>query len=350
MTVLPRETPAGHPSYSEGNSLILVNFIKSVLIMYDRKDDSLAQRLSVTRKKSVTPSLMLVKSRPVQTLPNPGSALKLETTRSASVAMPFTEEEASPVDAPSHLLADAQLDGSRSQPLQELPPRVMNSPDKRDQAIPSRSADPSSATLHGTEHSVEDSVLQYGDAGVIPADDARNVQPTDENIAPWIEDDSLSVRKEIDATNMPVEATKIRLSEDIKSLLDRRKEASVPNEVPVTSRRRKERRLGRAPSNMSNPSAPTSFMHSRSVEIADSTASASPLELSVPLPSQQLGYETADAKEHRARMSKRMGTNFTEEGVGVRVESIGVVKDVNADYAPPGVAGRVRGRHRHAKT
>jgi len=315
-----------------------------------RKDDSLVQRLSVVRKKSVTPSLKLVKPRHPPPQPRSESSLKLSTTRKTPAALPFVEEDASPLDNPPPYVADVQLDRARSQPLRDLPLKAVNSPKKTTHGMsPAEVTKPLSDDPQGQEDTVDDSVLVCAGAGEAWAADTDSVADPKENAVPKLDDEYVLDREGSATNDKPVEAKKIRLNEDIQSLLDRRKEAPISAEAPLQGRRRKERKLGRAPSNASNPSAPASFIHSKSIEIADSTASASPLDLSVPLPSQQLGYETADAKEHRARMSKRMGTNFSDGGGGVRVESIGIVKDVEAEDGRTGVGARVRGRHRQAK-
>lgn len=328
-----------------------------------RKDDPLAQRLSITRKKSATKSLVLVKSRTVRPQPIPASKLragiKTENTKETAKAMPFVEEEDEADEEdynfnmaePAMSLAHAQVDGPRSQPLRELPPQLVNSPEKRTDDVMVKGVTSKPSVPPGTD-AVDDSFLILSNKNNKPEDDESYDVLLDENTPP-----SVNADKRVDegATekskyHKTAEPRTTRLSESIQSLLDRRKEAPVAMEAPHEGRKRKERKLGRATSNMSNPSAPTSFMHSRSIEIADSTASASPLDQGIPLPSQQLGYEAIDAKEHRARMSKRMGTNFGGEGIGVRVESIGVVKDVDAGGGgESGVGNRVRGRHRNAK-
>lgn len=313
-----------------------------------RKDDTLAQRLSITRKKGVTPSLMLVKTRSVQPQPEPRMINpKSETKIKVRNSIPFLQEED---DSSTDETGPAQLDGAQSQPLGELPLQMANSSEKRSQNTSAEPAQQQSVAAREYE-TVDDSILTHIKIGYVPADDAGIDQASNENMAPdYLETDTMPPPEEHPSKPQPVEANNIRLNEDIRSLLDRRKDALAPTETSLSGRRRKDRKLGRAPSNMSNPSAPPSFTHSRSIEIANSTASASPLDLGVPLPSQQLGYEAIDAREHRARMSKQMGTKFGDDSFGVRVESIGVVRDVDTEGGGTGVANRVRGRHRNPKT
>lgn len=277
--------------------------------------------------------------------------------------MPFVEEEeeedASPVDDPPP--ADdigPQYDGAASLPLRELPSKITNSPEKR---LPDRtsfgsrrlSTGGSSHTMSydGTGRSHYEDDNDENTSPIIP----QNEDDHDENtgtIIP-IKEPSMTEKTEADKAEKD---NNLRLSEDIRSLLDRRKATSASASIKQLeqsaawpSRKRKERKLGRAISFTSNPSAPASFLQSKSTETTDSTVSGSPMVSEEPMPSQQLGYETAEARDHRARMSKWMGTVLTDEGIGKRVESIGVVKDVDNDGGAAGVGSRVRGRHRNAK-
>ena len=292
----------------------------------------------------MTPSLVLIKSRPPQPQPKPSDSLKVQTTQKPPTALPFLEENPSSEDEETPVLEDAQIDGAQSQPLQDLPSQVINSPEKRTQDT--RSQTP---VLHKREEVAGDTFYTLADTGDVRTHKATTERTSNENIAPALVDIGVHGESDSLAIDQPVVSKKTRLTEDIKLLLDRRKGAPLHPEIPVQGRRRRDKKLGRAPSNMSNPSAPVSFLHTKSIEIADSAASASPLDLVCPLPSQQLGYETVDAREHRARMTKRMGTNFNDGESGVRVESIGVVKDLDADSRGGGVGGRVRGRHRNTK-
>lgn len=303
-----------------------------------RKDDSLAQRLSATRKSSVTPALKVVRSRPLLAQSERKDIPKTSTAVLAA-SMPFLEEDLSPSEDEPAFVTGAQLDGARSQPLHELQPTVTNSPEKRP-------SERSSAAPQLAEQSVEETVVMHGD-------DYENVMLITEDASVAAHDEVGTTAHESVGGTMAQDQDKLRLSEDIKALLNRRKEASAASDLPRQGRRgRKDRKLGRASSNVSNPSAPISLAHSKSIEIADSTASASPLDPAAPLPSQQLGYDTIGAQEHRAWMTRRTGTNFETDGMGVRVGKIGVVKDVDAETsgASGGVGARVRGRHRHAKS
>ncbi|KAL1302302.1 hypothetical protein AAFC00_002717 [Neodothiora populina] len=309
-----------------------------------RKDDSHVQRLSATRKKSSVPSLKLIKTTTMQPPREPQMVLKLETSKSTTVPLPFTEEDASPVDDnPAPFLELAHSHGTESQPLRELPPNASNSPLKKSEAKNSTKNTIPLADSHGEDHlTPTHTYTDYGhtseDLPNLALDEYMDL-PIGERVT------------EVHTTTAPAtDDDKLRLTEEIKSLLERRKEASASAEQALPPRKRKDRKLGRAPSNMSNPPAPASLRYGRSTEVEESTASASPMDLGMIIPSQQLGYETADAKEHRARMSKRTGTNLLDnESTGKRVESIGLVKDIAADNGGTSVGGRVR-RSRHAKS
>lgn len=145
-------------------------------------------------------------------------------------------------------------------------------------------------------------------------------------------------------------ANQVRLSGEIKSLLERQHSHSGPSSVeqPVKGRWRKDKRLGRAPSYTSNSSTTVSFRQHPNMDAADSGPLASMMENEIPVPSQQVTYETPEAQEYRAKMSKKMGTRLMDDSIGTRVESPGLVRDVD-ENGSTGVGGRVRGRQRTAK-
>ena len=142
------------------------------------------------------------------------------------------------------------------------------------------------------------------------------------------------------------------MTRTMSEIIARRQAANHTMSEPLHPRRRKDRKLGRAPSG----SGATSFTRPIGFEVADSVDTASPLTEDgsmtmpylhqAPQPSQQLSYDAPGAEEHRRLMSKKMGMKFNDEGAGRRVESLGMVKDVEVMRA--GVGDRVRGRHREA--
>lgn len=111
--------------------------------------------------------------------------------------------------------------------------------------------------------------------------------------------------------------------------------------------RRKERKLGRAPSGNSTALSFTRPPNLETANSIDEAFSISPSELTrsenAPLPSQMLTYDAPGAEEHRRLMGLKMGMAFDDEGVsGERVGGIGVVKDAESSN----IGQRLRGRHR----
>lgn len=167
---------------------------------------------------------------------------------------------------------------------------------------------------------------------------------------------SSSVRKDEQAVepaadeNTDALANKVRLSGEIKSLYERQQSHPGPSPVEqaVKGRWRKDKKLGRAPSYSSNSSTSVSFRQHPSMDAATSGHLASMVEGEAPAPSQQVTYEMPEAQEYRAKMSKKMGTKLMDDSMGTRVESPGLVRDVEASETS-GVGGRVRGRQRTAK-
>ncbi|TKA72520.1 hypothetical protein B0A49_02470 [Cryomyces minteri] len=141
-------------------------------------------------------------------------------------------------------------------------------------------------------------------------------------------------------------------------LVAQQQAAALPAPAPQTTReRRKTRRLGRAPSNVSHNSASASATLSRASSIDESGPSlrerergergsngASNVEFQ---PSQALTYEDADAQERRDEMIVRMGGRVAEGRTGTVVQSVGVVRDAALEGG--NVGSRVRARGRVAK-
>ncbi|KAG8632111.1 hypothetical protein KVT40_001251 [Elsinoe batatas] len=133
--------------------------------------------------------------------------------------------------------------------------------------------------------------------------------------------------------SMPPEA-----SEFVSNFLARRQNSGSVAQDKATGKGK--RKLGRAASG----STTTSFVKpTASPFIEDESFMPSIQE--PPMPSQQITYEAPGAAEHRRIMSRRMGTNFDEEG-GKRVQNLGVVRDADSTKA---VGQRVRGRHRDVR-
>lgn len=135
------------------------------------------------------------------------------------------------------------------------------------------------------------------------------------------------------------------LNDAVSELLSLRQSrgAAMANDADSRPRRKRDQKLGRAPSGANS----ASLLNQPRLEVADSDNTAPPLDDTAtlaPLPSQQLLYEDPGAEELRRRMNKRLGSEFVDdEGIGTRVERLGVVKDADAKV-DTGVGQRVRGR------
>ncbi|KAG9682975.1 hypothetical protein KCU95_g13708, partial [Aureobasidium melanogenum] len=297
----------------------------SVTLPQDKRKDILpAQRLSAVRKRNVATSLHLYQSGPVQ----PAQQQPANSKRRGPFIEEDEEEEmpdgrshpaqglVTKHNAPSHDLPPVAADDSMlgtdiAQPLQNIPPEV-NATRRQ-----SKSLLLGDMEIRSTSSSAQKDVQQ-----------AR--PGSDENA---------------DAI-----ANQVRLSGEIRSLLERQHSHSGSSTVeqPAKGRWRKDKRLGRAPSYTSNSSTSVSFRQHPNMDVANSGALASMMENEVPAPSQQVTYETPEAQEYRAKMSKKMGTRLMDDSIGTRVESPGLVRDVDESDST-GVGARVRGRQRTAK-
>jgi hypothetical protein len=200
------------------------------------------------------------------------------------------------------------------QPLQDMPPEV-NAARRQSKASPSKDTRDRPASSSAAQN------------------DGQQVEPTAED------------------ENADTLANKARLSGDIKSLFERQQSYPGPSPVEQTvkGRWRKDKKLGRAPSYSSNSSTSVSFRQQHpSLDAANSGHLANMVEGEAPVPSQQVTYEMPEVQEYRAKMSKKMGTRLMDDSMGTRVESPGLVRDVEASETS-GVGGRVRGRQRTAK-
>jgi len=256
----------------------------------------------------MTPSLALARSKlgaitaHVSSRDQPVMPPKAPEVKDQQQAVPFKEDTPSP---------------TKSQPLEDLPP-AMNSPQKRRE-------DRDQVQEPGAERSAASLDDNFG------ADQQENI-PLPPSLPP----------------SGPVESVMLDQSELNKTMTEllvrQRSGLMARTEAPL---RRKERKLGRAPS---GNSPALSFTRPTGLEIADSVDTASPITFSgtggddqPPLPSQLLTYDAPGAEEHRKLMGMKMGMAFEdEEANGKRVGGIGVVKDAETS----GVGQRLRGRNR----
>lgn len=141
------------------------------------------------------------------------------------------------------------------------------------------------------------------------------------------------------------------LTASIASLLQKQKAARSDTHGLEIPQRRKDRPLGRSASGIGTRSASASMqsehMGSPSLhpDVSESLADGFGLSRETPPlpPGTQLGYETADAEQHRQLMEKRMKVKLQDEHHGQRLASVGMVKDAVDDSA---VGNRVQRRHR----
>lgn len=257
----------------------------------------------------MTPSLTLARAKPGATTTNLTSRdqatmpSKAPENKDEQAAIPFKEDSPSP---------------TKSQPLEDLPP-AMNSPQKRHEdrdQIQQPTVAPSIASLDGNLNT-----------------DQENV-PSRPSVAQ-------------SAPAEPAVLEQSELNKTMTELLVRQRSGLLARtEAPL---RRKDRKLGRAPS---GNSPALSFTRPTCLEVADSVDTASPITFSgtggddkPPLPSQLLTYDAPGAEEHRRLMGVKMGMAFEdEEANGKRVGGIGVVKDAEASVVGQRLRGRNRGR------
>lgn len=135
---------------------------------------------------------------------------------------------------------------------------------------------------------------------------------------------------------------------DLASLVERQQQRTTSSEHHTPAQRLKRRKLGRAASGSGLSHRTASGSTAVNPEpISGESFSDSLDSPSVPqeeLPSTQIGYETLEAEAARAQMAKRMGTNYSDEGTGMRLASLGTVRDSAGPATAPG--GRARNRAR----
>ncbi|GAB1743860.1 hypothetical protein NU219Hw_g911t2 [Hortaea werneckii] len=141
------------------------------------------------------------------------------------------------------------------------------------------------------------------------------------------------------------------LTASIASLWQKQKAARSDLQGLEIPQRRKDRPLGRSASGIGTRSAsasmPSEHTGSPSIhpDVSESLADGFGLSRETPSlpPGTQLGYETADAEQHRQLMEKRMKVKLQDEHHGQKLASVGMVKDAVDDSA---VGNRVQRRHR----
>ncbi|KAI7285583.1 hypothetical protein KC345_g1685 [Hortaea werneckii] len=290
-----------------------------------RTVDPPPKRVSEFRKKRPTPSLPLqtVKSEPSSTTIQKRGPFVFEDDDEDDAPVLGEEPAAGKVQPPpttgdSKTAGDPKTNGPNPV-LQEVSPNL--SPSK-----PSQSEEDACATVQTKPDLV--SKLQ-------PAP----VSPNSRQISPHKDTESLGSRPTED------------LTASIASLLQKQKAARSDLHSIEIPQRRKDRPLGRSASGIGTRSASASMQseHTGSPslhpDVSESLADGFGFSKETPSlpPGTQLGYETADAEQHRQLMEKRMKVKLHDEHHGQRLASVGTVKDAVDDS---GVGNRVQRRHR----
>ncbi|RMY19544.1 hypothetical protein D0867_04609 [Hortaea werneckii] len=290
-----------------------------------RTVDAPPKRLSEFRKKRPTPSLPLhtVKSEPSYT--------------TLQKRAPFVHEDDDEDDAPTP---------GREPAAESLQPR----PTTEDSKSP---GDARTSESH--------SVLQEVSPNLSPnkasqnQQDASTANHTKPNLASKLQPTPDSPNSRQGSPQKETGPLTTRPSEDltasIASLLQKQKAARPDLHSSEIPQRRKDRPLGRSASGIGTRSAsasmPSEHTDSPSLhpDVSESLADGFGLSRETPPlpPGTQLGYETADAEQHRQLMEKRMKVKLQDEHHGQRLASVGMVKDAVDDSA---VGNRVQRRHR----
>ncbi|KAH7083838.1 hypothetical protein FB567DRAFT_446512 [Paraphoma chrysanthemicola] len=213
------------------------------------------------------------------------------------------------------------LDGSASLPLQDI---SANSP-RRPSTTSLDSKPVSRARSSSAESLIRAAPKQR------PSKSAK--QPSPDSVIP-VQDSVIPAANDPPAPPPPQEAPEEKDYSDILAQL-RANRKPLPSPADQTSTRRRGRRqLGRATSTRSNDSTAESSGQ-LNLDGDDDREMAQEYQ-----PSQELGWDSPGAAKAREQMIKRLGGRVTEKSI--RVEGIGVVRDV----ASEGAGGRVSRKRR----
>ena len=281
------------------------------------KDSSAPKRLSNTRSRHATLSLSLqaAKTAPTVTMRKP---------------QPIVHEDDDDSPSLDGELLPAATTTPVSQPLQELSPN--KSPRKT-----------SATSKDGDEDTSSRREDQFKPSSHTTSPSKPGSPPKPLN--------TLS-RATSNAEAPPQARPESELRADLLGLLNSRSGASKTSSATGSQpqQNRKNRKLGRAPSGISNRSASAQSEHVSPAlppEISESAADGFSVSREAPAPpSTQLGYETPEAEAHRLQMSKKMGTKLQDDSGMKRLASLGTVKDSTLS-GDAGVGNRVKGRHKN---
>nr|OQO23490.1 hypothetical protein B0A51_08930 [Rachicladosporium sp. CCFEE 5018] len=312
-TLHPQETGASSAAASPTASITRTERLKA------NKDPP--ARLSNTRKRHATPSLQLYASRPTPTTSNKqaGPFIHEDDDDSPVIIEPPLVEATAPMQQGSQ---------SRSQPLQDIPPNASPRKPDRDREV----------------------VQIDGD------DEPHTYQPKKTPASPPTSNASQHPPS-------PAKPAEPEYTADLQALIEQRR-VSRPgssSSIQPPLQRLKSRRLGRATSGSSlNPRSLSGTSIDQAIatrhqladgvgEFADDADDNAPTHSAPESPGTQLGYDTPEAAAAKLHMEKRMGPSFSDAPTGMRVASLGTVKDSGASglgSRVAGAAGRTKGRTR----
>ncbi|KAK1821787.1 protein kinase activating protein dpb11 [Friedmanniomyces endolithicus] len=286
-----------------------------------KQPDGAPKRLSNTRHRPATPSLSLqaTVSAPARPRRNPGPFIHEDEDDTPSVA-----------DEPSlDVVTLPKPEPIRSQPLQEIEPNA-------------------SPRMHGQTDGNTDDTTDMKASKPSPSSPPKSLAiPPSPNRPPSISAPGPQAP--------PPPRPPQDLNADIAALLHHQtaSRSAEPHDPAPPLLKRKNRPLGRStsgiggtrPLSASAPSDSPSLPLETTGSAADGFTNFSAKEAASLPPCTQLGYETADAEAHRSLMEKQMRVCLVDESCGVRVASVGTVKD-SFVAGGEGVGSRVRGRNR----
>ncbi|KAK1056397.1 protein kinase activating protein dpb11 [Friedmanniomyces endolithicus] len=287
-----------------------------------KQPDGAPKRLSNTRHRPATPSLSLqaTVSAPARPRRNPGPFIHEDEDGTPSVA-----------DEPSlDVVTLPKPEPIRSQPLQEIEPNA-------------------SPRIQGQNDGNTDESTDSKASQTLPPSPSKSLVP------PLLPKRPHSISVPEPAAPPPPPRRPQDLNADIAALLHHQtaSRSTEPHDPAPLLLKRKNRPLGRStsgiggtrPLSASAPSDSPSLALEITGSAADGFTNFSAKEAGSLPPCTQLGYETADAEAHRSLMEKQMRVCLVDESCGVRVASVGVVKDSFVGGGE-GVGNRVRGRNR----
>jgi DNA replication regulator DPB11 len=306
------------------------------------KENQTLSRLSNTRKRQTTPSLPLQarKASPKLKAPPPAGPFVHEDEDE--------EEEEEEEEGPGYHVSGDDAPPADPGLVKAVPLQIIstNSPRK-----------PSSADNHEAKISIEHNHSLDG-----PLDVEKNVEENpartdlDTNEAPVPTENETPAPLPTPTPQPPIRP-QAEWTADLASLMEKQQRRPSSEHTNNPAQRLKHRKLGRAISgsslaNRTNDASASAQLSHQDTTSKENSFSASPDELpaappETDLPSTQIGYETLEAEAARRQMAKRMGMDYSDEGVGTRLASLGTVRDSTGSGGANGGGGRSRTRPRN---